>query len=312
MDWIGEETVESLLDRQTAFDAMEALFRTMAGGDAIAYDSVRNATGHQDALFGNKSGFDRASMTLGLKAGGYWPHNGEKGLPNHQSVTLLFDPDTGQPLAAVSGNRLTAMRTAAAAAVSIAHLARQNSTTLGVIGAGVQARFHIEAALSVRVFDTVLIWNRTTDRAEKLAYDLDKEDIEIRAASLNETVSQADVLITVVSSFEPVIPAGLVRPGTHIAAMGTDTQGKQELAADIIANAHLFTDSLQQSLTLGECQHAFKACLIAQNDIQLLSQVVAGTHSGRRSGEEITLYDGTGLGLQDLAAAQAVLKRMEV
>ncbi|MCX8954819.1 ornithine cyclodeaminase family protein, partial [Ruegeria sp. NA] len=122
---VPEREIANLMTRDAAFEAVEQVFASMAAGDAYNFPVVRVAIGHEDALYGFKGGFDRAGLTLGLKAGGYWPNNLEKrGLINHQSTVFLFDPDTGKPSAMVGGNLLSALRTAAASSVSIMHLAR--------------------------------------------------------------------------------------------------------------------------------------------------------------------------------------------
>lgn len=123
------------------FTAVEQVFASMAKGTARNFPVVREALGHADALYGFKSGFDGQALHLGLKSGGYWPGNAAKGLTNHQSTVFLFDADTGKCRAVVGGNLLTALRTAAAAAVSVAHLARKDARVLGIVGAGHQAAF---------------------------------------------------------------------------------------------------------------------------------------------------------------------------
>jgi len=139
---VPERDIADLMTREAAFDAVEKVFAAMASGDAYNFPVVREAIGHEDALYGFKGGFDRAGLTLGLKAGGYWPNNLEKrGIINHQSTVFLFDPDTGKAKAMVGGNLLTALRTAAASSVSIKHLARKDAKVIGMVGAGHQAQF---------------------------------------------------------------------------------------------------------------------------------------------------------------------------
>ena len=134
---VPEKEIAALLGRKESFDAVEQVFAAMAREDAYNFPVVREAIGHEDALYGFKGGFDRAGKTLGLKAGGYWPHNLERrDLINHQSTVFLFDPDTGKPSAMVGGNLLTALRTAAASSVSIRHLARKDAKVIGMVGAG--------------------------------------------------------------------------------------------------------------------------------------------------------------------------------
>ena len=120
-------------------------------------------------------------------------------------------------------------------------------------------------------------------------------------------MTEADVIITITSSFAPSLLAQHVSPGTHIACMGTDTKGKQELEAALLGSATVFADEIDQSITLGEAQHAIATGLISRDDITEIGAVINGTHPGRSSAEEITLFDGTGVGLQDLAVAAAVV-----
>ena len=157
---VPEREIANLMTREAAFDAVENVFAAMAANDAYNFPVIREAIGHEDALYGFKGVFDRAGLTLGLKAGGYWPNNLEKfGHINHQSTVFLFDPDTGMPIAMVGGNLLTALRTAAASSVSIAHLARPDARVIGMIGAGHQSTFQLRAALEQRRFEKVIGWN---------------------------------------------------------------------------------------------------------------------------------------------------------
>lgn len=281
----------------------------MARGDAYNFPVVREAIGHADALYGFKSGFDKAGLTLGVKSGGYWPGNAKQGLTNHQSAVLLFDPDTGRLQAVVGGNYLTAIRTAAASSVSIAHLARGDSKILGIVGAGHQAAFQMRAALEQRGFEKIVGWNRTPAKLDGLADAAKEADLSFSSVGLQDLCAQADVIITITSSFEPLINANWIKPGTHIACMGTDTKGKQEVAADLVATASMFTDEIAQSISIGEAQHAIAAGQIKETDIVEIGKVIDGVHPGRQSDDDITLFDGTGVGLQDLAVGSVALRR---
>jgi ornithine cyclodeaminase/alanine dehydrogenase-like protein (mu-crystallin family) len=305
---VPEEACPGLLDLDAAFDAVEKVFAAMARGDAYNFPVVREAIGHADALYGFKGGFDRAGLTLGVKAGGYWPHNLERGLGgNHQSTVFLFDPDTGKPTALVGGNYLTAARTAAASAVSIKHLARPDSKVLGMVGAGHQSAFQMRAAARQREFERVVGWNLHKDMLPRLAETAAELGLPFESVELDELGARADVIITITSSFDPIVMKDHVKPGTHLACMGTDTKGKQEVDAALLAAATVFTDEVAQSISIGEAQHAVAAGLKSEADITQVGAVIEGTHPGRRSAEEITLFDGTGVGLQDLAVAAAVV-----
>ncbi len=305
---VPEAEIAGLVDEQAAFEAVEAVFAAMARGDATNFPVVREAIGHADALYGFKSGFDRAGLVLGLKSGGYWPGNAGRGLTNHQSTVVLFDADTGQCKALVGGNLLTALRTAAASAVSIRHLARPDAKVLGMVGAGHQSAFQMRAAVRQRAFEKVVGWNYHPEMLPRLAETAKALGLPFEAVSLEELGAQADVVVTITSSFAPSLMAAHVRPGTHLACMGTDTVGKQEVDAALVARATVFTDEVAQSITLGEAQHAVKAGLKAETDIATIGQVIEGTHPGRTSADEITLFDGTGVGLQDLAVADRALR----
>ncbi|MEJ2016544.1 MAG: ornithine cyclodeaminase family protein [Limibacillus sp.] len=308
MHIITEEVCRELVDRKAAFEAVESVFGAMASGDAYNFPVVREAIGHADALYGFKSGFDRAGLTLGVKSGGYWPGNADKGLTNHQSVVFLFNPDTGQLLAVVGGNYLTAVRTAAASSVSIAHLARKDAKVLGMLGAGHQAQFQLRAAAEQRNFEKVVAWNYHPDMLPRLGEVAAELGLPFEAVEREQLGAEADVIITISSSTEAQFMRDWVKPGTHIACMGTDTKGKQEVDAQLVAAATLFTDEVAQSVTIGETQHAIAAGLIQESDITAIGAVINGDHPGRTSEEEITLFDGTGVGLQDLAVASVAYK----
>lgn len=304
---VPEREIADLLTRDASFDAVEKVFAAMAAGDAYNFPVIREAIGHEDALYGFKGGFDGKGMTLGLKAGGYWPHNLEKRqLINHQSTVFLFDPDTGKVAAMVGGNYLTALRTAAASSVSIKHLARKDAKVMGMVGAGHQATFQLRAALEQRQFEKVIGWNYHPEMLPNIEKVANEAGVPFEAVEL-DGLAEADVIISITSTFAPTIMADHIAPGTHIACMGTDTKGKQEVEAALLARATVFTDEVAQSISIGEAQHAVGAGLIEASDVHQIGAVINGTHPGRTSVDEITLFDGTGVGLQDLAVAAAIV-----
>lgn len=306
---VPEAAVEALITPEAAFDAVERVFAAMAADRARNFPVVREAIGHADALYGFKSGFDRDALVLGVKAGGYWPGNAARGLTNHQSTVLLFDPDSGQPKALVAGNHLTALRTAAASAVSVRHLAPADAGVLGIIGAGHQAAFQLRAALRQRDFRRVVAWNRSAERLAGLAEVAQEAGLPFEPVALDRLGAEADVIVSITSSFAPLLLDDHVRGPTHIAAMGTDTRGKQELDPALVARAACFTDEPEQAASLGECQHAVTAGLLEPSAIVRIGDVINGERAGRTPESELTLFDGTGVGLQDLAVAQVALER---
>ncbi|SPH17496.1 Delta(1)-pyrroline-2-carboxylate reductase [Defluviimonas aquaemixtae] len=303
---VPESEIAGLVTTEDAFAAIEACFAAMARGEAYNFPVIREALG-EGRQYGFKSGLDRAGGVMGVKSGGYFPGNAGRGIPNHQSTVLLFDPESGRPTALVGGNLLTALRTAAASAISIDRLARTDAKVLGMVGAGHQAQFQLRAAAKVRDFDKVVAWNLHPEMLPKLGEVAAEIGLPFEAVPL-ERMTEADVIITITSSPKASLLDAHVGPGTHLACMGTDTKGKQEVDPAILARARVFTDEVAQSVTLGEAQHAIANGLIKAEDITPIGAVIEGLAEGRRSADEITLFDGTGVGLQDLAVASAAVR----
>lgn len=307
---ISETLARELVGIDDATEAVAATFRAMAAGKARNYPVVREVLGMSDAVFGVKTGADTTAPFLGLKAGGFWPGNMAKGLTNHQSATLMFDPETGRASALVSANYLTGIRTGAASALATRSLAREDAQVLGIIGTGGQSAHQLAATARVRGLTRVHAWDAMPESAARFAATVAALGLDYVAEPDAESVARkADVIITVTPSQKPILQRAWIRPGTHISAMGADTKGKQELAADLVAAAHLFVDEPAQSISIGECQHAFAAGLISEGDLTQLGAVLNGTAQGRRSAEEVTIFDGTGVSLQDLVVADLAVKR---
>ncbi len=305
---VPEALIAGLMTPDDAFAAVEACFVAMAHGEAGNFPVIREALG-EGRQYGFKSGIDRASGQLGVKAGGYFPGNAALGITNHQSTVFLFDPQTGRPLAMVGGNLLTALRTAAASAISIDRLARQGAKVLGMVGAGHQAGFQLRAAARVRQFEKVVAWNLHPQMLPALGAIAAELGLPFEAVTLDRLGAEADVIITITSAPAASLMNAHVRDGTHLACMGTDTKGKQEVEPALVARASVFTDEVAQSVTIGEAQHAVAAGLINPTAITALGDVLIGAHPGRRSDREVTLFDGTGVALQDLAVAARVVER---
>lgn len=304
---VPESEIAGLVSAEDAYSAVEATFAAMARDNAYNFPVVREALG-EGRQYGFKSGLDRAGSVLGVKAGGYFPGNAEKGIPNHQSTVYLFDPDTGRPTAMVGGNLLTALRTAASSAISINRLARQDAQVLGMIGAGHQAGFQLRAAANQRSFERVVAWNFHPEMLPGLEKVASEIGLRFEALEREEVGGAADVIISITSAHEALMMRDWVKPGTHVACMGTDTKGKQEVDPALVAAATIFTDEVAQSITIGETQHAVAAGLITEGDITPIGDVINGNHPGRSNDDEITLFDGTGVGLQDLAVASVAAR----
>ena len=177
---------------------------------------------------------------------------------------------------------------------------------MGMVGAGHQATFQLRAALEQRQFEKVIGWNYHPEMLPNIEKVATEAGLPFEAVDLPGMV-EADVIISITSAFSPSLMADHVSPGTHIACMGTDTKGKQEVEAALLSRATLFTDEIAQSISIGEAQHAIAEKLVKETDIAQLGAVINGANPGRVSDEQITLFDGTGVGLQDLAVAASVV-----
>ena len=309
--FLSENDVRACVTQRDINAAIEACFVSLAAGDGFNFPVVRQALGYGEAVFGFKSAFDRRGPSLGIKAGGLWPGNRQRGTPNHQSTIVLFDPESGAPAALICGTYLTALRTAAASAISVRYLARQDAKTLGVSAAGGQAEYQIRAAVAERNFERILLPARDSGSGERLLASLADLALEIDVVPIERLCRESDVLITVALSFESYIERDWVQSGTHVACMGTDTKGKQEVDATLFGDARVFGDAADQNALLGESQHAVAQGLISEDDIVALGAVISGDAEGRTADEEVTVFDSTGMGMQDLAAASLALRKAQ-
>lgn len=310
MEFISEAMAEQLLSVKDAIAAIEDVFISHGKEQALAFPVVREKLSNVDAVFGVKSGHILDTGTVGLKAGGYWACNEGKGLTNHQSFTVLFDQETGVAKAFVSANYATGMRTAAASAVATRRLARTDAKVLAMVGAGGQALYQIEAMLAVRSFETIRITSRNFSRAKAVADRVvERFGIEALAVeTVEEALSESDVVTTATPSTQPLVRSGWIRSGTHINCIGADTAGKQELEPAILGGCGLFVDDWQQAISIGECQTAFQKGLIDHSDVRgTLGELLNERCPGRLDDHEITVFDSTGLSIQDIAIANRII-----
>jgi len=310
---ISEDLARELVSVEDAIDAVESTFAAMARGDGRNYPVVREVVGYQNAVYGVKTGCDVSAPILGLKAGGYWPHNAEKGLGNHQSSTLLFDPETGRASALVSANYLTGVRTGASSAIATKYLSRPESRILGIIGTGVQAQYQLRATMAVRELTRVHAWDPSAENLGRFGDTVHELGLDFVAEAEREAVARtADILITVTPSQQALVDKAWVRAGTHVSAMGCDTKGKQELDPHLVAASALFVDEAAQAITIGEFQHAYGRGLITEASLRgSIGQVIEGLCDGRRAADEVTVFDGTGVSLQDLVVAALAVRLAE-
>jgi ornithine cyclodeaminase/alanine dehydrogenase len=297
--------LRGLCDMQLAMEAVEAAFRAYAEGrarmPAKVYLDLPEFQGDFRAM---PSLIEGAEAYAGVKWVNAHPHNRARfGLPTVLGTYVLSDPRNGFPLAIMDGTLLTALRTGAAAGVATKHLANLPLTRVGFIGCGVQARTFLSALRCLGSFE-VLAADRDPAVAEAFAAEAGG-----RAASASDAAA-CPVLCVATPSSSPVVLRDWVRPGTHINAMGADGPGKQELDPQILRDARIIVDEAEQSLHGGELNVPVALGVLNATDIAAtLGEVIAGRRPGRTTPQDITVFDSTGLAIQDVALAAALFER---
>ncbi|MDP2423076.1 MAG: alanine dehydrogenase [Bacteroidales bacterium] len=242
----------------------------------------------------------------GTKIVNVHPDNPKNNLPTVGAVIVLNDAKTGIPIAFMDGTYITGVRTGAAGAVASKYLAKKDAKTLGVIGAGQQAIFQIAATACTIKLQDILVYDVNEKSIELLSVELEKIGIKIRKAGLEE-VSKQDILTTTTPSRDPIVKNEWVMPGMHINAVGADAEGKEELDPTIYKRAKIVVDDWIQASHSGEINVPVAKGMITKSDIYgSLGEIVAGIKIGRENNEEITVFDSTGLGIQDLFTAVMV------
>lgn len=295
-------------------EAVEAVYVGLSEGRCRAFPVVREiVTGSAD-VFGLKSGMFAERGLLGVKVSGYRAENRERGLDAHQSTLVLVDPKSGIVTASLGANRLTAMRTAAAGVIGLKYMARPDSKRAVIVGSGVQARAQAEAVWAWGGGEVAIEFWDPQDRgmgglAEAAVAAVSEVGVLARPVSdPAASIGRADVVVTATGSQRPVVVDGWLRSGTHINAIGTDTVGKQELEVATLARSTIVVDDWAQARVIGECQHVTNLEEGSAGAPVSMGAVIRGVAGGRPDREAITIFDVTGLALQDLAVGALVAR----
>lgn len=247
----------------------------------------------------------------GIKWVNVHPDNPDKhGLPTVMGTMVYSDPETALPLSIMDGTELTRQRTGAAAAVATDHLAVEDATSLGIVGAGVQSYTQLEAIAEIRPIETVVV-SDVSDEAIEAFIDEFGDEFDVRRGSIEEAAS-CDILSTVTPVEEPVVDRADLGEQTHVNAMGADAEGKQELDVEILQESKLVIDDYDQCTHSGEINVPWGAGAIDDSDLYgELGEIVTGQKDGRTSDDGITVFDSTGLAIQDVATASVVFEQSE-
>ena len=253
----------------------------------------------------------RGFNIAGTKSVNVHPENMKQNLPTVMAVIILTDPKNGFPLAVMGGTYITSMRTGAAGALAAKLLSRKNARIAGFVGSGVQARSQLACMMEVRKIESIKVWNYPPgdDLAEKFCVWA-KRTYRVKtdlSAHIDEVTTNVDILTTTTSSREPLVHA--VSPGTHINAIGADAKGKQEINPKILRQSKLIIDDWSQAPHSGEINVPLTKRQLSKKEIHgTLGEIAVRKKKGRESAEEITLFDSTGLAIQDVACAYTVYK----
>jgi len=289
---------EGSLDYREVNRAIEAVFREHARGHVQMPPKVYITFDHGD--FRTMPAYVPALGIAGVKIVNVHPDNRTAGLPTVMALTVILDVDTGIPRAIINATRLTDMRTGAAGAVAAKYLSPKKEVVLGVIGSGKQAESQVEAISKELTITGIRVWSREEKNA--LAFAAQFKDYSCTSTSI-EKACDADVVVTTTPSRKPIVMHEWIHEGTHINAIGADAPGKEELDPLILKKAKVFVDDRPQAIHSGEINVPIAKGLFHAHDIAgTLGEVVVGV-KGRKKPDEITVFDSTGLAIQDLAIA---------
>ena len=305
---LSEHEVERLLDMESCVEAMAEVLASLARGELfLPLRSVARPEG-APSLMGLMPAYRETPVPLwSLKEIVISPDNPTRGLDAHQGGVLLHDGTTGELVALLNASPITAIRTAAVSAVATRALARDDARRIAILGAGVQARAHVAAMKAVVEDPEIRIWTRSTDAAERLA----SETGAIVAPSADAALFGADIVCTTTSSREPVVEKRWVAPGTHINAVGACFPTTRELDTETVAHSSLFVDRRESAFNeAGDYLIPAAEGAIGPEHVKAeLGEVLAGMHPGREHEDELTVFKSLGIAVEDLAAAELVVRR---
>ena len=306
--WLTEADVASLLTMPEAIVAVENAFVLHGKGQVQMPPKIYlDFKPYDGDLRAMPAYLYPPVEAAGVKIVNSTPSNPAKGLPAVAGLMVLSDPRTGLPLSVMGAATLTAIRTGAAGGIAAKTLARRTSTTVGLVGCGRQAKTQLEALLAHFPIERVFVWGKTVQESDAFCAANKAMGPVLVSVPTAEAASDADIIVTTTPSREPVVHAGWVRPGTHINAIGADAQGKQELDLALLRRSRVVVDEWGQSSHAGEINVAVEHHGYTRADIAgQLGEILTGSKTGRLSPDDITIFDSTGLAIQDVAVARLV------
>lgn len=314
LKYFNEEKIRRVLDEKRAFRLAEATFRLIAQKNTVMPPKIYlNIPSNKKGLSNDFRAMPAfvggaGERVCGVKWVSVYPENRRFKLPAVSATILLNSAETGVPLAILEGNHITAIRTGAAAAVASHYLANPKPQKLAIIGAGIQAEYQLKALTGRFQFQEISVWGFLKKEADLFCSRHSSRFPGLQAhANIQSCVASADMIVTCTPSRKPILKKQWIKPGAHINAIGADASGKQELDPAIIKNSSVVVDEWEQAAHSGEINVPVSRGLFSKKDLTAeLSQVVSGQKKGRRSRDEITVFDSTGLAVLDIYFAKYI------
>jgi ornithine cyclodeaminase/alanine dehydrogenase len=310
---LTKEEVRGLISMKEVIGTVEEAYKAFNSDQVLqpAYMGLHLPPPRGEIDF--KAGYNKSNEVISLKAssGGFIDNPTSHGVPNGMGTILLFDARSCALACVMDGSLITGLRTGAAGAVSVKALARKNAKAISSIGTGNQARMQIRAINEVMKIEAIHAWDSNPDSLSRYKSDIEGEfGIPVRAAnSKQDAVEQADILVTTTRGKGSLVEADWIRPGMHIVAIGTDQRGKQELDPEIFRNAKIVNDSIEQCIEKGETWHPLDRNIIARKDIHAeIGEILLGQKPGRETDDEVTIFDSTGMAIQDNTTAAKIYR----
>jgi len=303
--------IATLMEPAAYLEAVEAGFRALARDAAMAPMPMHIPAG--GGAFHAKSALlllDRAYVAVKVNAN--FPDNPQRrGLPTIQGAVLLFDAADGSLLAVLDSTEITTKRTAAATVLAARYLARPDSSRVAICGCGEQGRAQLMALAQVFRLEGATAWDLDAMQAQRFATEMRTLGFEVAVANdVRQATRDSDIIVTATSAQTPFLDIDCVSAGTFVAAVGADSPHKNEIAGDLLATSKVVVDVLAQCVAMGDLRHAIEAGLMSTADVHAeLSDLVVGRRSGRTTAEEITVFDSTGVAIQDAASAAWIYQR---